>query len=325
MLDFAWDQYRGWALVARQLQKSSRVTSVAALALGVIAALCGAAAAVVPADGTDLGLRTWLSFAAALAAGLAAIPVLRTTQTERETQQIRARATAEAIKSECFRYAAGAKPYSGAVGRAQADRELRQRIEELNQQAAEDEAVWQEAPSSGAPDQRKPPLPMTMEWYNEKRLRDQIRWYQMRQADHQRAIGWLRGIGIACAGASVSLGVAGGITRGVVLTPWIGFMTTLSASVAAFGLLDRRKFLGATYSTRQSRLRAIEALARDEQMPLPELVQQTEELLQAEHAAWVREMRRVGQRRREDPGGRPGRGAAAAAARTNKRPGVRAR
>ena len=67
-------------------------------------------------------------------------------------------------------------------------------------------------------------------------------------------------------------------------------MTTIAAAVAAFGLLDRRKHLVASYAATQSSLERI--LAMDDLKPasLPDLVTTTEDLLDSEHKAWLPQM-----------------------------------
>ena len=67
-------------------------------------------------------------------------------------------------------------------------------------------------------------------------------------------------------------------------------MTTVAASIAAYGLLDRRKYLIASYAAMQSRLEEILGLDKEAPMSLADLVMTTEELLDSEHKAWLPQM-----------------------------------
>jgi hypothetical protein len=65
LIDTAWDEYRGWAKRARELQSSSQNWSMIALS-------CGAAAAILGAAATQAGGVPYLGAALALAARPAA-------------------------------------------------------------------------------------------------------------------------------------------------------------------------------------------------------------------------------------------------------------
>ena len=115
MIEEAWNEYRGWAKRARALQTSSRRWSRAALVCVGLVAIFGAAAS--QTTGGSISGRT-LAF---LAAALAAItPILgrEILSVDSEARWVRARATAEAIKSECFRFAAGLGDYAGSSARS---------------------------------------------------------------------------------------------------------------------------------------------------------------------------------------------------------------
>ena len=67
-------------------------------------------------------------------------------------------------------------------------------------------------------------------------------------------------------------------------------MTTVAAAVTAFGLLDRRKYLAASYAAMKSSLERILERDRNKAMCLTELVTTTEDLLDSEHKAWLDQM-----------------------------------
>jgi hypothetical protein len=96
MIEEAWDQYRGWAKRARTLQTSSRRWNRVAFVCAGLAAILGAAASQV--TGSISGRA--LAFLAAVAAAMAPILGREILSVDSEARWIRARATAEAIKSE---------------------------------------------------------------------------------------------------------------------------------------------------------------------------------------------------------------------------------
>ncbi len=73
MLKMAWNSYRGWAKRAHELQAAAGRWNLLALVCVVIAAVCGAATALVPAAPSPWNVAgTWLASAAAIAAAVGA-------------------------------------------------------------------------------------------------------------------------------------------------------------------------------------------------------------------------------------------------------------
>ena len=64
----------------------------------------------------------------------------------------------------------------------------------------------------------------------------------------------------------------------------------VAASIAAYGLIDRRKYLIASFAAMQSRLEEILGLDKDAPMSLADFVTTTEDLLESEHKAWLPQM-----------------------------------
>ena len=158
MIEEAWNEYRGWAKRARTLQISSHRWSRVAFFCAGLAAILGAAASQVP-DGSISG-RT-LAFLAAVVAAVTPILGREILSVDSEARWIRARATAEAIKAECFRFAAQLGDYAGSSARAA----FIARRNTLSEQAerAGVTPLPDPVPSSGDP--RRPPFPLTMPWY----------------------------------------------------------------------------------------------------------------------------------------------------------------
>ncbi len=280
MLETAWKDYRGWAAAARALQGSARNQTLWALALACAAALLGSlAAALGPPAGP---LRTGASLLAALCAGLAPVLGRHILDADAQGRWIQARATAEAIQSECHRYAGRSGDYAGEG----AARRFDARVSALAK-AAQDKGVVADAQAREKQDKPPPPAGMAAAWYRENRLAAQRGWYGSRSAEHraaaQRARLWSLGLALAAA----ALGVLSASELVSWIAPFVAAATTIAASVAAFGMVERHQFLAASYAGMAQQLDRLEALHREGALPDAELVAAGEDLLSSEHRAWA--------------------------------------
>ncbi len=130
---------------------------------------------------------------------------------------------------------------------------------------------------------------MTKDWYSSARIQDQIAYYRDARARNQKDADELWWIAFAAGFLAIVFGAAG-IASAPRFAPWIGAMTTVAASVAAYGLIDRRKYLIASYAAMQARLEEILGLDASAPMSLADLVSTTEDLLESEHRAWLPQM-----------------------------------
>ena len=200
MLRQVWNAYRGWAKLARDMQTATRRWNLAALYCVIAAAVFGAAASVAPNSWS-----AWVAGAATLASALAAFLGRQVVGAGDEANWIQARAVAEGIKSECYRYAARAGAYAAdpAAQKADADaaaaKALAARTAELAKGATDKGLVRGDNPvPEGGSDKREPPTPMTKEWYATGRIQDQIDYYrgavaQEPECGRSALVGRLRG------------------------------------------------------------------------------------------------------------------------------------
>src|SRR5215467_7820442 len=156
-----------------------------------------------------------LSFAAAATAALTPILGKEILSVGNESKWIAARAIAEAIKSECFRFAAKVDDYAGADA---LDRFIAKR-EALTQTAAEAKITPADDPIPAAGDKRKPSVPLDPEWYLDNRVTDQIKFYANGQHRHEQAISRLRLVSFGAAVVAALFGVAGSMGYGS-FAPW---------------------------------------------------------------------------------------------------------
>jgi hypothetical protein len=284
----AWNDYRGWAKSAKDEQSSAHLWNVSALACTVLASIFGAAAAIAPAG--ELFPTQVLAGVAAATAAAGAVLGRQILAMGAEEKGIQARATAEGLKSECFRFAAKAGAYSGA----NAYDLFVARRDELESQSTKKGLIRGNDPVPKDGDKREPPLSFTKEWYKTGRILDQIKYYQDKVDENLKWTKWLGWIGFGAAFIAAVVGAIG--IKAQVWAPWIGTLTTVAAAVAAYGLLDRRKYLATSYSAMKSSLERIlerdSVLERDgpKAMSPAELVTATEDLLDSEHKAWFDQM-----------------------------------
>ena len=287
MLTMAWNAYRGWAKRARELQAAAGRWNLVAIVCIVVAAVCGAATALVPAAPSPWsGLGFWLASAATAAAAVGAYLGREIVGSGKEGGWIQARATAEGMKSECFRYAAKAGAYTGAD--AEAAKAFKQRIDDLAKPAVATSLVPADDPVPASGDRREPVVPLTKDWYNANRIDEQIDFYRKGRARNEAFAKRLWGVAFASGLAAVAFGALGAWAQ--VFAPWIGAMTTIAASIAAYGLIDRRKYLISSYAAMQTSLEGIKALDEANPASLADLVTATEDLLDSEHKAWQPQM-----------------------------------
>jgi hypothetical protein len=292
MLRQVWNAYRGWSKLARDLQSGTQRWNLAALYCVIAAAAFGAVASVAH-DPWSRGA----AIVAAIASAVGAYLGKQFVGSGDEAGWIQARAAAEGIKSECYRYAARAGAY--AVPDADAAKALGARTTEIAKQATDKGLLRANDPTPDAGDKREPPVPLTKDWYLTGRIEDQIKYYRGASEKNRKAVNQLWWIAFAAGLAAVIFGALGVWAQS--FAPGIGAMTTIAAAIAAYGLVDRRKYLAASYAAMQSSLEQIVGLEKDAPTALADLVTATEDLLDGEHKAWLPQMLGMQHRPQDKP------------------------
>jgi hypothetical protein len=296
MLEAAWRSYRGWAATARALQAQARSHSLWALVLTSVAAILGALAAALPTE--QVNFRAGAALSAAAMATAAAVFGQFILNAKAQERWIQARATAEAIKSECYRFAAKLGDYR----KDGANEAFTARLG-VWEQAVEKHGIIRDAIAAKKMDKAPPPVSMDGSWYRENRLKDQMDFYSDRSAVHKRRADLLRRLGLGLGLLAGALGVlAGGGIAGALegsvfgafatgVAPFVAAVTTISASIVALGSIDRNLYLASSYSGMCGRLDQLRELHRSGGMSDATLVETGEAMLSAEHAAWVEQSR----------------------------------
>lgn len=242
----------------------------------IVAAILGAAATQASAGWPKIVC----GILAAVAAGLSPILGRHILEVKHEQGWIKARSSAEAIKSECFRFAAALGDYAGS----DADTLFPQRCQTFAQPAL-DAGVTPLVDPETTLDARRPDQSMTVDWYLSHRLREQRdQFYAKAQFRHERVVSRLRMIGLSLGVLGVVLGAVGAYFPEIGLGAWIGVATTVGAMIVAQGFLSRHQYLAATYGMMIQRLSNLEATYFKDML---RLVDATETLLNAENAGWA--------------------------------------
>jgi SMODS and SLOG-associating 2TM effector domain 1/Protein of unknown function (DUF4231) len=298
MIEQAWNEYRGWAKRARSLQGSTNRWNFWAMIALVATGVLGAATGFFGANPTN-GLTGWLAqdeFARALACAAAVASALslyvgrQALAVGAESGWLRARATAEAIKSECFRFAGGVGDYALVkASDADAATAFIERRKALAARAAGDSLTPEDDSVGAAGDDRRPSRPMIDKWYLTNRIDGQIEFYRKGQEKNEKAYQRLQ-LWSFVAGAVVAAVSAVAAVYGDRFAAWTGALTTAGAAVSAYGLAERQKYLAASYAAMKANLERLKERYLVGGVTLETLVATAEDLMESEHAAWIDRM-----------------------------------
>jgi len=306
MIEHGWDDYRAWALRSRTIQEERWRWNRRALACAVLAASLGAVAADLGTAAAAVRIGQLVSALAAVAAVASPIVGRYVLDLAGEASWIRARATAEAIKAECFRAAGRIKPYDGADAR---DVFIARRAA-LIEVATKAGLTALPDPAGAVGDTRRPPEPMDAAWYLANRVGEQAQYYAKRQRDKERESGRIRLLTLTLSLLAAALGAIGSTYQVGAFAPWIAVMTTIGAMVLANGALERRHYLAVSFGTMAEALGHIKERYDVPGADLTALVHETEALLSREHVGWAEQMTKSVQTTHArppvaDPGTRP--------------------
>jgi hypothetical protein len=298
MIEQAWNEYRGWAKRARSLQANKDRWNFWALVALVATGVLGAASGFFAANPADW-LPGWLSHnqlvsalacAAAIASALSLYVGRQALAVGAEAGWLRARATAEAIKSECFRFAGGVGDYApDKASDGDATTAFIERRKTVAARAAGNSLEPEDDPVDASGDDRRPSRPMTDKWYLANRIDAQIQFYKDGQEKNESAYQRLQ-LWSFVAGAVVAVVSALAAVYGARFAAWTGALTTVGAAVSAYGLAERQKYLAASYAAMKANLERLKERYLVGDVTLQSLVATAEDLMESEHAAWIDQM-----------------------------------
>jgi len=285
MLDQAWSVYRGWAARARQQQATTQMWNRIALSMVVLTAFLGTLSGQL---GDQPRIVFWIAMVSAVIAAVSGWLGREALAVESETKWVKARGFAEAIKSECFRFAGGVGAYAG--GGAEATKAFRDRFRMLRAEINDlDIAPGDPTPPPGG--SAPPPADMSSEWYLANRLREQRGYFEKTFARSARKVALYRMIALGSMVLAALCSAAAGIDAETRIAAWTGVITTVSAAFIAAGMNERAKAISSAAVRAINRLDDI--LIEGELLSLSELVEQTEDSLQDENMQWRETMRKT--------------------------------
>jgi hypothetical protein len=247
VLEVPWHAYRTWAGTARFLKSDLSRWTRYTLWLAIAGAVLAAAAqefSVLPAlkDWQDLakGAALLASFAVALCAyfGKEALTGNKT------SDWVKARSAAESLKSATYLYRTGAPPFDTAD---------RTRIL-FDTVAAIEQRVGSIQTQLAAPESTPDLAPLSVDDYIQKRVDDQILFYDKRADEYQKRNGTLRNFTFWLGAASVVLAL---VALSGAAAALIGLIATLTASLSAHAQNQQYQTLIVTYQATSRRLTAL--------------------------------------------------------------------
>lgn len=288
LLETKWQIARNWAAEARQQKASHSGQARIALVFAVVAALAGALAATIGVNGAEaspLSMSGLFALTAGAAAAMSTFFGRHILSEQSQTKWIVARATAENLQSECYRYAAGIGAY--AASKQEAAKEFDSRTNELVA-AARNQGIEPPAKAPPSSSRFSPPEDMSADWYVKHRLADQQGWYVSRSEEHRNKARMARRLGLLFGMLAALLGFLGSVAQGwLSITPFVGATTTIATAVALFASVDRHVFLASSYGGYAEAIASLLARFGEGLIAKDGLVLEGETLLASEYAAWT--------------------------------------
>jgi hypothetical protein len=289
-LDTVADRQAGWSVTANRLKASIDRARWAVFIFSVLGAvLATLASQLVPPAGETSGIsaadpRTWLVIAGALSLATATFFTQRLLGQEHVVGWVRARAISEALKREAYKFAAGATPYNEANRESLLNAEC-QKIESDGDDLI---AMLVTNPGAGS----VPRTTLTPKQYVERRVDEQIKFYNKRAGDYRATATWLRRTEFGLALAATLITAIASITGKS--TPIFGVpfdiaaltavLTTIAGAVLAHVEASRFDFLVTTYLATARRLEDRKGASQE---PLSALVNDCETIIAMENLSWI--------------------------------------
>jgi hypothetical protein len=289
MIDSAWREYRGWARFSMEEQARARFWGWVILGLTCFCAVLAASASYFDPDKGAGGVAAgsnWigrtLSFASAAAAAVAGAIGAARLRADHERVWITARGIAEAIKSECFLRAAGAGEYTDAG----ADDIFQRRLAAITARGDGIAALFE--PVLANKDPRCPPIPISPGWYRTNRLLEQYTWYAHSGRRENDAAERFKYLALTLSAFAALLGVLAGVWPALRAELWIGVVTTVSAALTTYAMIDRRKQMALGYAQTATKLNRLDARfdGAVSDLLLSQLVADAEDTILGENRAW---------------------------------------
>jgi hypothetical protein len=279
-----WKRYRTWAATARTLKKSDDGWKRTVLTLTIVGTVAGTLGPFVTVTSWSASAAGYLGAAALALATYFGKQLLDAAHQQNWT---RARAAAEAFKSEAYRYAVQAPPYDAADSRMS---RLAARIAELDELTkGRAQVVLSDAEAT----RNVLTAPLSIDEYVTTRVNEQAGWYRGRAKDNQDAISRGRMLALAFGGLAALLSIFSATrTDGTFAAASLGIVTTVGAAIGAYFQAGHYEAIALKYRETADALdrKVVEFRAAPSPQSQQQFVVDAETLMQAENAAWLNEV-----------------------------------
>jgi len=279
MFELLWQKYRTWSVTSVAFKQKN-----AAWRRNVLILTIGGTALATLGPFAPAPLSRILPMIGAAALALATYFGRELLDTKHEEQWTRARAAAEALKSEAFKYLVQAPPY-----------DVPERAVRLKDRLAEINGVTKDqTPRDLSADERRkgmPQAPWTVDQYLTDRVGEQVTWYRTKAAEHSASTRTGRIIALSLGAAAVLLSTVTGATDNnqTVWAAILGVVTTAAGSIGAYYQAGHFEAIALKYRAAADALEALAAAFRTGQ-DKANLVSNAEAIMQAENAAWLTQL-----------------------------------
>jgi hypothetical protein len=286
MFTLLWQQYRTWADTARHLKERNAGWKRKVLTLTI----AGTALATLGPHSSNALVARVLPMIGAAALAVATYFGKELLDAGHEERWTRARAAAEAFKSEACKYLVKVPPYDSVDRVAK----LKMRLDELAK------VIVKGQPDDISDDQSKKDLP-TQEWtfddYLVKRLDDQVTFYRNKAMEHTARMNRGRIVSLTLGCTSVLLGAVTGATpEGATLSGAVlGVVTTAGGALGAYFQAGHYEAIAVKYRETALALSALKAefTSPGATQDAAGLVTSAEAIMQAENVGWLTEITTV--------------------------------
>lgn len=281
-----WGQYRTWAMTSRKYKAEVSRWRNIVLLLSIAGAILGTLSQQLPLWNLGTSESWWsrgLGFASGIALGLAAFFTKEIFSPDPEGRAVRARAAAEALKSQAYLMATGVPPYDTASTDLYAKQDrVKKAVENLTSVTLKPEKQLERIISA----------PMSVDDYIKQRVDDQIEYYTNSAITNEEKIAKGRLLSWTFGAAGVVLGFIA--TQRPTAAAWVAVIGTITAAIAAQQYSGRYQFLILTYQAAMEELRELKSRWEGEHNQLgtvadQKLILAAEQVISSENSAWMLE------------------------------------
>lgn len=296
ILSDIWKKRNAWARTARGFKAHTDRARRGQLALVILGSICTTAAATgLLQENPDGGLaliNRVLAGAGAVALGLVAAIQQQFLSQKQLERWPRARSVTEAIKSEVFRFQAGALPYGRPANEEAQQKSLQALLERVDAITADAKDLLPHVAEHNTVDDKGLPGTLDEESYIAQRLTEQIEnYYKPTSRRHFITAKRIRFLlsGLALFSAAIAALMASSELAG--LGAWVSVITTGSLAVATYASLQRYEFLASTYAKQADHLKRLSQEWKLEIWPdWSAFVSECENTISAENRGWMAKM-----------------------------------